>query len=165
METNLQKSIELICQLLHRYAVQYIIVGGTAVAFNGYYRHSINADGEITEKPDIDIWYNPTYENYYKILKVMKALGQDITEFEDEQTPDPSRSFFRLDFTYFSLDLLPAIRADIKFGIASDRKETIDMNGIKIHFMSYTDLIEDKKASARQKDIEDIKQLRNLHGK
>lgn len=36
---------------------------GTAVALNGYYRHSINIAGELTDKPDIDIWYNPTYEN------------------------------------------------------------------------------------------------------
>jgi hypothetical protein len=119
-------------------------------------------DGTITEKPDIDIWYNPTYDNYYKILKVMKELGQDISEFEEEQTPNPQQSFFRLDFTDFTLDLLPKIKADIEFRVASDRKESIKINDIEIYFMSYTDLLEDKKATARKKDIEDIKQLKNI---
>ncbi len=48
-----------LCKLLEKYNVQYILVGGTAVALNGYYRHSINVSGELTDKPDIDIWYNP----------------------------------------------------------------------------------------------------------
>lgn len=120
--------------------------------------------GTITEKPDIDIWYNPGYENYYQILKVMKELGQDITEFENEQTPDPSRSFFKLDFEGFTLDFLPQIKADIKFKEAHGRKETIEIDGIKIHFMNYVDLIKDKETSGREKDKEDIKQLKKLRG-
>ncbi|HSK12134.1 MAG TPA: hypothetical protein VK907_02910, partial [Phnomibacter sp.] len=39
-------------------------------------------------KPDIDLWYAPTYQNYFNILKVMEELGQDITEFLEEQAPD-----------------------------------------------------------------------------
>ena len=103
-----------------------MLVGGTAVALNGYYRHSINISGELTDKPDIDIWYNPTYDNYFNILKVMEELGQDITEFKNEQTPDPRKSFFKLDFEDFTLDLLPEIKAPIKFAEANQRKETIE---------------------------------------
>lgn len=57
----------MICKLLEEYDVQYMLVGGTAVALNGYYRHSTTISGELTSKPDIDIWYNPTYENYFNI--------------------------------------------------------------------------------------------------
>lgn len=98
-----------------------MLVGGTAVALNGYYRHSINISGELPEKPDVDVWYNPTYNNYFNILKVMEELGQDISAFKNEQTPNPKKSFFKLDFGGFTLDLLPEIKANIKFAVANRR--------------------------------------------
>ena len=153
-----------VCKLLAKHNIRYMLVGGTAVALNGYYRHSINISGELADKPDIDIWYNPTYDNYFGLLKVMEELGQDITDFKEEQTPDPRKSFFKLDFDYFTLDLLPQIKADIKFAEASQRKETIEIEGTEVHFLNYRDLIDDKKATAREKDIKDVEQLKRIKG-
>jgi hypothetical protein len=164
LEDKLKNSLLTVCGLLEKYDVQYILIGGTAVALNGYYRHSINAAGELTDKPDIDIWYNPTYENYYNFLKVIEELGHDITEFKNEHDPNPRKSFFKLDFDGFTLDALPEIKADIKFAKSNQRKETVELEATKIHFMSYQDLIEDKNTTARKKDMEDIEQLRKIRG-
>ncbi len=71
-----------------------MLIGGTAVALNGYYRHSLNSAEELTSKPDVDIWYQPTYENYFNVLKVIGELGQDITEFQEEQSPNPKNIFY-----------------------------------------------------------------------
>jgi len=159
MDDKLKNSLLTVCRLLEKYKIDYMLIGGTAVALNGYYRLSQNTSGEITDKPDIDIWYNPTYDNYFNILKVMAELGQDITEFKNEQSPNPRESFFRLHFDAFSLDLLPEIKANIKFMEANKRKETIEWENTKIHFMTSSDLIEDKKVTARKKDLHDIEQL------
>ena len=164
MDNNLKNSLLKVCTLLEKHNVQYILIGGTAVALNGYYRHSINIAGELTEKPDIDIWYNPTYGNYFKILNVMEELGQDITEFRKEQSPNPRKSFFKLDFEEFTLDILPEIKATIKFIEANKRKETFELKETQIHFMNYFDLIEDKKATARKKDLDDIIELKKIKG-
>ena len=165
MEDKLKNSLLTICKLFEKYNISYMLVGGTAVALNGYYRHSVNISGEPADKPDIDIWYNPTYNNYYNLLKVMDELGQDTTDFKNEQSPDPNKSFFRLNFDNFNLDLLPGIKANIKFSEADQRKETVELEETKIHFMNYLDLIEDKKATARKKDLEDIEQLKKFKGK
>ncbi|WP_295790781.1 hypothetical protein [Mucilaginibacter sp.] len=162
MEDKLKNSLLTVCRLLEKYDVQYMLVGGTAVALNGYYRHSINTAGQLTDKPDIDLWYNPTYENYFNFLKVIEELGHDITAFKNEHNPNPRKSFFRLDFDEFTLDALPEIKADIKFAKSNQRKETVELEAIKIHFMHYYDLIEDKNATARKKDLEDIEQLRKI---
>ena len=162
MEDKLKNSLMTVCRLLEKYDVQYMLIGGTAVALNGYYRYSVNIAGELTDKPDIDIWYNPTYENYFNFLKVVEELGYDITEFKNELNPDPRKSFFKLDFDGFTLDALPEIKADIKFAKSNQRKETVELESIKIHYMNYHDLIEDKNATARKKDIEDIEQLRKI---
>lgn len=164
MEDKLRNSLLIVCRLLEQYNIQYMLVGGTAVALNGYYRHSINMAGELIDKPDIDIWYNPTYENYFNIIKVMDVLGEDTKTFKDEQNPNPRKSFFRLNFDEFSLDFLPAIKATIKFSEANKRKEAVELEDTKIHFMNYIDLIEDKKAMAREKDLKDIEQLKKIRG-
>jgi hypothetical protein len=55
MEDSLRSSLLNVCRLMKKYNVQYMLVGGTAVALNGYYRLSTNTAGELTDKPDIDI--------------------------------------------------------------------------------------------------------------
>lgn len=162
MEDNLKATIITVCKLLEKYNVEYIIVGGTAVALNGYYRHSTNASGQLTNKPDIDIWYNSTYDNYFRILKVIEALGEDISEFENEKMPNPRISFFKLDLEDFTIDFLPAIKSNIKFLEANRRKETIQLDEAKIYFLHYLDIIKDKEATARKKDLEDIIQLKKI---
>jgi hypothetical protein len=142
--------------------VQYMLVGGTAVALNGYYRLSINTDGDIADKPDVDVWYNPTYENYYNVLTAIKLLGEDITEFEKEQNPNPKKSFFRYEFEDFTLDILPEVKADIKFGDAYRSKETVEVEGTRIHFIDYYNLMKDKQATARKKDLNDIEHLKKI---
>ena len=36
------------------------------------------------------------YDNYFKLLNTLEELGQDITEFREEQSPNPLKSYFRL---------------------------------------------------------------------
>ena len=165
MEDNLRNSLLIVCKLLEKHNVKYMLIGGTAVALNGYYRDSLNIAGELTNKPDVDIWYNPTYENYFNILEVIEALGIDIAQYKNEQNPNPLVSFFRFDFEDFTIDILPKIKAGIKFSDANKRKETIELEKTKIHYMSYFDLIEDKMATARKKDLEDIEQLKKNNAK
>jgi hypothetical protein len=112
---TLQDTLITIGKSLDKFNVSYMLIGGTAVALNGYYRPSINPSGELADKPDLDVWYNPTYENYFAVLKALKDLGQDVSVFEDEQSPNPRTSFFKLEFEGFTFDLLPKISADISF--------------------------------------------------
>lgn len=163
MQDNLRVSLLLVCRLLEKHKVSYLLIGGTAVALNGYFRHSVDKDGELTEKPDIDIWYNPTYTNYFKILEVIQDLGNDVTEWKKELNTDPKKSVFKLEFDDFTFDILPVLKADMKFSDAKNRSDTIHFEGVPIHFLSYTDLIADKQAMARQKDIQDIEQLKKIN--
>jgi hypothetical protein len=160
MGSDLSKSILHVCEVLNRHDVKYIIVGGAAVALHGYFRMSMNLWGEISEKPDLDFWYNPTYENYFNLLNALGDLGQNVQEFKDEQTPNPKKSFFKFETDDFTLDFLPELKAPLKFRQAFQNRETVTLNGIDIHFLGFDELIQDKEATARPKDINDIEQLR-----
>ena len=160
MSNNALGSLLAVCSILNKHAVEYLVVGGSAVTLHGYFRQSVNAAGIVSDKPDLDFWYNPTYSNYFKILKVLKELGQDVAKFENEQSPNPKKSFFRYEFEQFTLDLLPALKASLKFNDAFRNRETVVFSGIEIPFLNLEDLIADKEANARSEDIADIEQLK-----
>jgi len=159
MESNLAHSILSVCKALNKFSVEYIIVGGTAVALHGHYRHSTNSFGKMAEKPDLDFWYNPTYKNYFNLLNALEELGQNVTEFKHEQAPIPKRSFFRYEFEKFTLDFLPELKASLQFRSSFQKKEIVIVNDIEIPFINYDDLILDKQTNPRSKDIADIVQL------
>jgi len=161
MNSNLAKAIIRVCEILNKHDVQYLIVGGTAVALHGYFRDSINQAGLVSGKPDLDCWYNSTYDNYFRLLNALEDLGEDVLEFKNEQTPNPKASFFKFDFQDFTLDLLPELKAPLKFFSSYSKREIIPLDGIVIPFINIEDLIEDKNAAARQKDVDDIRNLKN----
>ena len=165
MEMNLSDEILRVCQILNKNGVQYLIVGGTAVAFHGYFRWSQNSSCNTTEKFDLDIWYNPTYDNYFKLLNALSELGQDVTEFFEEQSPNPLKSYFKFDLTKFTLDFLPKLKGVIKFKQAYEKKEITTIKGINIQFIGFDELLQDKAANSRPKDLADIKQLKSIKKK
>lgn len=61
-------------ELLEQFEVEYLIVGGYAVALHGYVR----ATG------DLDIWINQTPENADKMLSVMLHFGFSAYDFKLE---------------------------------------------------------------------------------
>lgn len=160
MENSLVEGILKVCEKLNEHAVEYLIVGGAAVALHGFFRQSYNSSGQPTEKPDLDFWYNSTYDNYFKLLDALEGLGLDIAEFKAETAPNPQKSFFRFEQAEFTLDFLPELPGLTRFRPSYEKRVISKINEIEIPFIDYTDLIQNKEALGRPKDIEDIQQLR-----
>jgi hypothetical protein len=161
MENDLNDYILRVCEVLNKHAIEYMIVGGFAVALHGYFRKSIGPDGKPVDKPDMDIRYNPTYNNYFKLLYALEELGQDIDKFKNEQAPNPKKSFFKYDLDHFTLDFLPTLKAKLPFQPSFNKRQLVSLKNVDIPFISYEDLISDKKANARLKDLEDIEHLKS----
>ena len=49
MENSLIESVLNVCKILNNHSVEYLIVGGTAVALHGYYRQSHTSSGRLAE--------------------------------------------------------------------------------------------------------------------
>lgn len=93
-------------------------------------------------------------------MNALEELGQDISRFKAEKSPNPRKSFFRLEYENFTVDFLPELPGLSKFHYSYSRCELSKIGDIEIPFISYVDLIANKQAQGRAKDIEDIKQLR-----
>jgi hypothetical protein len=123
-----------------------------------------NPDGSPAGKHDLDFWYNPTYENYYNLLKALEELGLDITEFKEERSPNPKKSFFKFENDIFTLDFLPTLKKHASFNSSFNAKAIVKIQGDEIWFINYEDLLKEKQENARAKDIEDIEHLKRIRG-
>jgi hypothetical protein len=164
VENSLTESIFNVCKILNEHLVEYLIVGGSAVALHGFYRQSHDSAGQLMKKPDLDLWYNPTYDNYFKLLNALQALGQDVSELKQEASPDPKRSFFKFEEEKYKLDLLPEIIGLSKFRTSFDNGILTKIRDLEIRYLSYDDLMRSKTALSRGKDVEDIEQLKLRRG-
>lgn len=153
-------SVLRVCEILNRHGVEYLMVGGTAVAMHGYSRQSHTSSGNIAEKHDLDYWYNPTYPNYNKLLNALSELGFDVTKVKSEVAPNVKKSFFNKEFERFTIDFLPVVPGLPKFRAAHDNMHFAKINEIDVPCINYVDLIKSKEALGRGKDIDDIEQLR-----
>ncbi len=160
MDTNLAGTLCKVCGILNKHSVEYMIVGGIAVAIHGYFRLTTDMSGKETDKPDFDFWYNATYNNYYKLLEAIEELGQDVSEIKRETTPDPKRSFFKIEMELFSAYFLPVLPGLANFKDSFKQKKIIALQEVEIYFIGYDDLLLTKIATARPKDLDDIEHLK-----
>jgi len=160
MDNKLTDSILNVCRILNKHSVQYLIIGGTAVALHGFFRWSMSVSDVPLEKYDLDFWYNPTYNNYFKLLDALEELGQDMKRYNDEQAPNPQKSIFRMELDDFTMDFLPELVGLPKFSESFADKQTVTLNEVAVHFINLEDLIMNKEATGRPKDMIDIRELK-----
>jgi predicted nucleotidyltransferase len=134
--------------LLNQHQVEYLVIGGYAVSVHGYVR----ATG------DIDIWLNATVENADKMLTVMLAFGFDVYDFRLEDFLPEQGGFVSIGDAPFKIELLTNA-AGVTFSEAYPNRKTIEIDGVPIHFIGLQELIQNKKAVGRPKDLEDIANL------
>jgi hypothetical protein len=127
---------------------EYILVGAYALAAHGYPRATM----------DIDIWVKPSSENSEAVLKALKRFGAPINTL-------PKKDLLRND-TIFQIGVAPR-RIDIITGAsgllfeeAQKNAVTVKIDGLEILVLSLQDLINNKLASGRPKDLLDVEMLK-----
>jgi hypothetical protein len=144
---ELDKDFKEFLALLNQQEVEYLIVGGYAVAFHGHPRYT----------GDIDIWVNPTKANAGKLIRAIEAFGFEVeplkqVDFENETVA------FHLGNPPVRIDIMNRI-SGTKFSDCYPRRIEMKIEGISIYYISQQDLLENKRASGRQKDLGDIEHL------
>ena len=164
MEKSYSNSIVNISQTLYKHGVAFLVVGGAAVGFHGYARPSMESGGNKSEKPDFDFWYNPTYDNYYRLLNAIEDFGVDVSRYRAEKSPKPKSSFFKFEIPECFIDFLPALQSPVKFKNAFLAREIITLQEVEIPFIGLNELLQDKQINPREKDLPDIEMLKKIKG-
>lgn len=141
----LQKDLKEFIQLLIEKNVDFLVVGAHAVAFHGFPRLT----------GDIDFFFNPTKENVVKLHEALKEFGFPFTE---KQLLEENK-VFQMGVVPNRIDLLNWL-SGIEFKVAWENKVLGKIDDIDLYFICKNDLLINKKASNRKKDLIDIEALK-----
>lgn len=128
---------------------RFIVVGAYALAVHGYPRATI----------DIDIWIEPTEENADRVWRALAAFGAPLADL-DIRKQDLMRADVVAQFG------LPPNRIDILTGVSGLEfdaawKNRIEetLEAVRVPVLGLDDLVRNKRASGRDKDLADINGL------
>lgn len=141
-------------QILQNQDVDFILVGAYALAAQGYPRSTL----------DIDIWVDPTRENSMKVFKALSEFGVPLEEISPNSF-EQKGIMFQIGVAPCRIDIITEISGNIDFQSARNRAKQVKIEDISLNILSIEDLIKNKEATGRPKDIEDANRLKNQRNK
>lgn len=136
-----------------KHGVRMLMVGGAAVNFHGYQRHSA----------DVDFWIDTTEENFKKLVAVFREMDYDIDDFPGAVKAGQQNISVKFSPADFNLELITNFSVNKTFEEAFSQSETVTLerNGKTLiwRVISLDDLIVSKLKSGRPKDLLDVQQL------
>jgi predicted nucleotidyltransferase len=161
---EVQPYLVKVCTILNSHNVEYLVVGGAAVSYYGHNRKSGIVEYNADLKVDLDFWYNPTIENFQKIIKALDDLDVDTAELKNIVF-DRKRTFLKIPHKDFHTDFLPIMEGLHSFQASKEKAETIDIGGVAVKVLSFDDLILNKRTVNRETDRSDIDELNKIRKK
>ena len=134
-------------ELLNSHKVEYLVVGSYALAFHGAPRFT----------GDIDLFVKPEGANAKRILSVLDEFGFGSLNFSESDFTSPD-NIVQLGVPPVRIDIMTSLT-----GVSWEKAEAGKMRGscgeTIVSFISKKDLIANKKALGRSKDLADIEAL------
>jgi hypothetical protein len=130
--------------------VKFILVGAYAIAVHGYPRTTM----------DIDFWVMPDPENADALLRALEQFGAPLQDLLKSDLQEEG-VVFQIGVAPRRIDILTAIDG-LTFEDAFARSELLEIEGIPIHVLSIPDLITNKRATGRTKDLADAEMLEKV---
>ncbi|WP_297101647.1 nucleotidyltransferase [uncultured Draconibacterium sp.] len=155
MENIWKENIDTFLKLANKHKVRMLLVGGGAVNFYGFQRHSA----------DVDFWIDTQKDNLNRLLEVFNEMGYQITDFPEsvkEQKQNISVKFSPADL---DLELITKFSVNKSFDQAYKDSTVVTIEGSKLmkwNVLSVDDLITSKIKSGRTKDLLDIEELKKI---
>ena len=144
---HLPQDFKELLQLLNSKKIEYLVIGGYAVALYGYPR----ATG------DIDIWIAISKTNARKTVEALREFGFDIPELREELFLEKDKNI-RMGNPPLRIEIITSIDG-VEFAECYKNKNTVTIDNIEIDFISLKDLKKNKKASGRYQDLADLENL------
>jgi predicted nucleotidyltransferase len=130
--------------------VKFILVGAYALAAHGYPRATM----------DIDIWVMPSPDNAEAVLRALRIFGAPSHNLTKKDLEEDG-TVFQIGVAPRRIDIITAATG-LKFEDAYRNSILINIDGIDVHIPSIADLIINKKATRRTKDLADAEALELL---
>jgi len=148
---NFQNRMESFIKAADKNHVKMIMVGGGAVNFHGYQRHSA----------DIDFWIDITTVNLKNILQTLIDLGYNLNDLPDKVKTGQQNISIKIS-PVFEIELITSFNPGCSFKEAYEQSIAVDKGGLKYNVLSLDHLIQSKITSERLKDKLDVEMLQKI---
>jgi len=145
---NKIQDFEEFLKLLNKYKVRYLIVGG--------YAYAIHAEPRFTK--DLDIFIESSKHNAQKLLKVLEDFGFGSLDISENDFLKPAQ-VIQLGQAPMRIDLLTSI-SGVSFDDAWKNKISGKYGKQSVLFIGKEDFKENKRATGRKSDKDDLDKLR-----
>jgi hypothetical protein len=129
--------------------VDYIVVGGYAIAFHGYVRGT----------GDIDLWIRISNENADRVWKALQTFGAPLLDLSKEDLKIPGM-VFQMGLPPNRIDIINTVEG-IQFDEAWPNRQFVEFQELNIPIIGKPELLLNKRAMNRPKDLADIIWLEN----
>jgi hypothetical protein len=133
-------------ELLGKHHVDYLLVGGYAVILHGYGRST----------GDMDLWVKQTPDNYYKLKEAYKDFGAPIFPIDDFSSE--KFDVWSIGIEPRKIEILTKV-SGLNFLESKSHCNWILEENFKVPYIDFEDLMKNKLASGRLKDLLDFQQL------
>jgi predicted nucleotidyltransferase len=124
--------------------VEFLLVGAYALAAHGLPR----ATG------DMDIWIRCSDENAQRVWRALQRFGAPLFDLTASELQTPGL-VFQIGVIPQRIDILTAIDG-VLFDDAWTQRKTVEIEGLTIAVIGRAQLIQNKKAAGRPKDLADV---------
>ena len=133
--------------LLHSNRVDYLIVGGYALAAYGHPRYT----------GDLDFWVGTDVANAARVLNALKEFGFGSLGIGMQDLTTPNK-VIQMGFPPRRIDLLTSIDG-VAFEPCFARRMVVAADGLSLNFISLDDFKTNKRSTGRYKDLADLDAL------
>ncbi len=135
-------------QLLNEFEVEYLIVGGFAVMKYGEPRYT----------KDLDVWVHNSAQNSVRLVRALKKFGAPLDhDGIIPETFSEKQVVYQIGVAPVRIDILTEITG-VEFSAAWKKRVATTFFGVPVHFISLDDLLTNKQALGRSRDLKDLKQ-------
>ena len=127
--------------------VEYLVIGGYAVAAHGHPRYT----------KDLDVWIRPSLENGSKVISALKEFGFGSVGLTPEDFVAPD-AIIQLGYPPRRIDLLTE-PSGVEFGECFAGRLQVEIEGMVVDFIGLDGLRANKLASGRPQDLADLDNL------
>jgi hypothetical protein len=149
---TLPEDLKQLLLAFNAHGVEYLVVGGWAVGFYS----------EPRSTKDIDLFIRSGLKNSEAVFRALADFGAPLAGLTPADFRDSPTSIFQIGREPARADILQGIDG-VDFDDAWPKRVELTLEGVPVHVVSAQDLIQNKLASGRLRDLADVEAIRDAN--